>query len=308
AQLAAPERSRALAQAVLDHVTQADFTYTLVPGRYGETNQDLIDEFWLDRKEGFCEHFASAFVVVMRALGIPSRVVTGYQGTDPLPVDGYYLVRQSHAHAWAEYWQDGIGWVRADPTAAVAPDRIVRSRHLVPAPGLVAGALGGINPQFWAKLRGAWEAANNRWNQWVLNYSRGQQLALLKQLGFSAPSWEDLALLLIGVLSGLSLLGAAWAWSDRRRQDPWQRQAQQLRRALGSIGLSAEAHESPRALGLKLRQRFGSRATALVQLLDALELQRYGRAALSRPSAPWLRAVHTETRLLRRSNTAPPPR
>jgi len=78
----------------------------------------------------------------------------------------------------------------------------VRSRHLVPAPGLVAGALGGINPQFWPSLRGAWEAANNRWNQWVLNYCAANQLALLKQLGFSAPSWEDLALLLIGVLSG----------------------------------------------------------------------------------------------------------
>ena len=82
----------------------------------------------------------------MRALDVPARVVTGYQGADPLPVDGYYIVRQSAAHAWAEYWQAGVGWVRADPTAAVAPDRIARSRNLAPAPGLVAGALGSGEP------------------------------------------------------------------------------------------------------------------------------------------------------------------
>ena len=68
-------------------------------------------EFWLDRREGFCEHFSAAFVVIMRALDVPARIVTGYQGADPLPVDGYYIVRQSHAHAWAEYWLEGAGWV-----------------------------------------------------------------------------------------------------------------------------------------------------------------------------------------------------
>ena len=96
-------------------------------------------------------------------------------------------------HAWAEYWQAGLGWVRADPTAAVAPDRIGLSRQLVPRPGLVAGAIGTMSPTLLAGLREAWEAANNRWNQWVLNYSRGQQLDLLKSLGVSRPSWEDLA-------------------------------------------------------------------------------------------------------------------
>ena len=130
----------------------------------------------------------------MRAMGVPARVVTGYQGADPQLVDGYLIVRNSYAHAWAEYWQPGVGWVRADPTAAVAPDRIGASRNLAPAPGLVAGALGAMSPNLLAQLRDGWEALNNRWNQWVLNYSRGQQFDLLKRLGVASPSWEDLAL------------------------------------------------------------------------------------------------------------------
>ncbi|MFN4352992.1 MAG: transglutaminase-like domain-containing protein, partial [Hylemonella sp.] len=80
-----------------------------------------IDEFWLDRQLGFCEHFAAAFVVVMRALDVPARIVTGYQGADPAPADGWFVVRNSNAHAWAEVWFEGQGWVRVDPTAAVAP-------------------------------------------------------------------------------------------------------------------------------------------------------------------------------------------
>ncbi|MBP6225171.1 MAG: DUF3488 domain-containing transglutaminase family protein, partial [Rhizobacter sp.] len=195
-----------LAQVLMSHIRTGGYGYTLTPGLYGEQDpRSAIDEFWLDRRLGFCEHYAAAFVVVMRALGVPARVVTGYQGLDPTPVDGYRIVRQSYAHAWAEYWQADVGWVRADPTSAVAPDRVLRSRPLVTPPGLMAGALNGVNPQLLAGLRDGWEALNNRWNQWVLSYSRGSQLDLLQRLGFSAPGWEDLALLLVGAFSLLAL-------------------------------------------------------------------------------------------------------
>ncbi|MDQ6639045.1 MAG: DUF3488 and transglutaminase-like domain-containing protein, partial [Pseudomonadota bacterium] len=254
-----------LAQYVLSHIRTQGFSYTLVPGDYG---RDGIDEFWLDRKEGFCEHFAAAFVVVMRAAGVPARVVTGYQGTDLPPVDGYYVVRQSSAHAWAEFWQSGTGWVRADPTGAVAPDRIGRSNRLAPPRGFVAGTLDAMSPQLLAELRGAWEAVNNRWNQWVLNYSRGQQLDVLKQIGFVAPSWEDLALLLVGTLSGLALAGAIWAWLDRHRVDPWVRQLERMKRAVRSLGIAAAPHDPPRALAARIRERLGSAGEPLAALLD----------------------------------------
>ncbi len=301
--------ARTFAQAVMRHISTAGFSYTLAPGEYGvQQPNGAIDEFWLDRKEGFCEHFAAAFVVVMRALDIPARIITGYQGADTSPVDGYYIVRQSNAHAWAEYWQEGQGWVRADPTAAVAPDRVGRGISLAPAPGFVAGAIGRVTPELLAQLRALWELTDNRWNQWVLNYSRGQQLDLMKKLGFQSPSWQDIALLLIGVLSGLALLGAGWAWWDRQRQDPWERHAQELRRALKSLGLSAGAHETPRALSAQVMQRFGSRGDALATLLRTLDRQRYGRDPWQRPSSPWLRALRQETRALHRGMRNSPPR
>jgi len=109
-----------------------------------------------------------------------------HHARDTLPVDGFYVVRQSYAHAWAEYWQPGVGWVRADPTGAIAPDRVIRSRHLAPAPGLMAQAIGQVDPALLARLRSAWEATNNRWNQWVMNYSRAQQLDLPSSRGSSA--------------------------------------------------------------------------------------------------------------------------
>ncbi len=290
-----------LAQALLRHIRSDGFSYTLAPGDYG---RDSVDEFWLDRKEGFCEHFAVAFVVVMRALGIPARVVTGYQGTDLPPVDGYYVVRQSSAHAWAEYWQTGVGWIRADPTGAVAPDRIDRSTRLAPRPGFVAGTLDAMSPQLVERLRGAWEAVNNRWNQWVLNYSRGQQLDVLKQIGFTAPSWEDLALLLVGTLSGLALAGAIWAWLDRHRVDPWVRQLERMKRTLRSLGVDAAAHEAPRALAARVRERLGSAGEPLAAHLDRLEAQRYSRAAARRPDF----ALGREFALAARRLRSPAPR
>ncbi len=286
----------ALAEAVMRHIRSGGFTYTLAPGEY--LGRDAIDQFWLARREGFCEHFAAAFVVVMRAMDVPARVVTGYQGVDPLPVDGYHVVRQSSAHAWAEFWQVGVGWVRADPTAAVAPDRIRRGQNLVPAPGLFAGALATVNPALLAQMRGVWEALNNRWNQGMLNYSRGRQLDVLRSLGVQTPTWQDLAFLLVLSLSGLALLGAAWAWWDRHRVDPWARQMKQLRGALIRLDVTAAEHEPPRLLASRLRARFGARGETLAGLLDTLERQRYSRAALSKPQAALTRAFAAAVRQL----------
>ena len=266
--------ARRLADLLLAHVRSNEFTYTLEPGRYG---RDAVDEFWFDRKLGFCEHFAASFVVLMRAMDVPARIVTGYQGTDPEPVDGYHIVRQSHAHAWAEYWQPGDGWVRVDPTAAVAPERIQVSRNLQPPRGLMANALDTVNPVFALQLRQAWEAMNNRWNQWVLNYSRGQQLDLLRRLGFSAPDWADLSYLLIGLLCAGSLAGAGWALWDRHRQDPWQRLQQRVARALQSLGVTVAAHDPPRQRAERVRHTLGERGDELARQLDALDRARYAR-------------------------------
>jgi hypothetical protein len=147
----------------------------------------------------------------------------------------------------------------------------------------MAGALGTVNPALLAELRINWEVFNNRWNQWVLNYSRGTQFDLLKQLGVSSPSWQDLALMLILALSSLSLLGAGWAWWDRHRQDPWVRLMSAVRRRLVAAGLDAPPHLPARGLAVAVRERFRD-ASALAESLDEFDRERYGPGAGRRPS------------------------
>jgi len=292
--------SATLVAAVLGHIRSAGFTYTLAPGEYGA---DAVDEFWLARKLGFCEHFAVAFVVVMRALDVPARIVTGYQGTDREPVDGYWIVRQSNAHAWAEYWQAGQGWVRVDPTAAVAPDRVNRGQSLPLIPGFVGGALANLDPATLARLRDAWELVNNRWNQSVLNYSRGQQFKLLQQLGFSAPSWEDLAYLMVLLLSAASLGGAGWALWDRHRQDPWLRLQLRVQRALLALGVTVLPHHPPRTRAAQVRAQLGAAGEALALELERLDEQRYAGDGGGRPDRRWWRGFRAAAAALRRPAT-----
>ena len=131
----------------------------------------------------------------------PARLVTGYQGADPQLEDGCYIVRQSNAHAWAEYWNPRRGWVRADPTAAVAPDRIERGRAIQPAAGFVGSAINAVSPGMVERLRAWRETMDNRWKEWVLGYNRNAQFDLLKKVGIGSPDSEDLGRLLMIVIS-----------------------------------------------------------------------------------------------------------
>jgi len=283
--------ARTLAQAVLRHIRTGGYTYTLEPGLYED---NAIDEFWLDRKLGFCEHFASAFVVVMRALDVPARIVTGYQGTDAETQDGWYIVRQRNAHAWAEIWLEGQGWQRVDPTNAVAPDRVQRGRSLAPAPGFMAGAVNAFDPALATRLRNAWESVNNRWNQWVLNYSRSQQFDLLRALGFGSPSWEDLAQVLGLLLGGSALAGALWAWWDRRRQDPWLLMQRRVQQRLQALGVDVQAHHGPRERAARLRSALGEAGASAAALLDGLDRERYASSGRTAPPGRrWWRSFDT---------------
>jgi transglutaminase-like putative cysteine protease len=290
---ATPEQ---LVDAVMLYIRRG-FTYTLTPGTYGEASEGrfAIDEFWLDRKQGFCEHFSTAFVVVMRALDVPARIVTGYQGADPELQDGYHVIRNSYAHAWAEVWLEGRGWVRVDPTAAVAPERVVASRALRARPGVVASAIAAVNPALVERWRAMLERLNNDWNQWVLNYSRSQQFDLLEKIGFESPTWEDLAYLLIALLSGASLVGAAWAWWDRHHRDPWQRLHSRIIKRLAALGIAAAAHEAPRSMAARVRAQLGAPAEAVATQLEALDQMRYGRHASTRLDPAWWRKFAAAT-------------
>lgn len=252
---------RALAAAVMQHIATQGYTYTLSPGDTGMTpdgqpERHLIDQFWMDRRTGFCEHFATAFVVVMRAMGVPARVISGYQGMERNTVDGLYVVRNNHAHAWAEFWQPGEGWVRADPTAAVSPDRIQRNHPLSkPREGL-AGVLPQLDSPFWKHTKALFEATNHRWNIWVLEYSRGKQLELLQRWGWESPDWIELIQLCASLMAGVSGAGIIWLWLNRpkQKQSPWQRHLRRVHHSLTSVGLMPPAQSAKPAPALSWHQ------------------------------------------------------
>jgi len=283
-----------LIEAVLNRLRTGGYGYTLDPGVFG---QHTADEFWFDRKEGFCEHIASSFVVLMRALDVPARIVTGYQGGEQNAIDGFWIVRQRDAHAWAEVWVAGQGWVRVDPTSAVSPSRTGSFQRLQVPQGVLANALTGVvSPAFALNMRAMWDAMNNGWNQWVLNYTQGKQLDLLKNIGFESPGWEDLGYLLIGIIVALSLLGAAWTLWERSRHDPWLRLLEKAAVQLQKSGLTVPPNSGPRQLARLLLDRYGSadaQTRALGDWLLRLERFRYAPTGADR-DAPRLVTLQRE--------------
>jgi protein-glutamine gamma-glutamyltransferase len=272
----AQARADVLVPEIMRRLRDGGYTYTLEPGVYG---QHTADEFWFDRKQGFCEHIASSFVILMRALDIPARVVTGYQGGEANTVDGLWTVRQSDAHAWTEVWMPLQGWVRVDPTGAVSPSRVGSFERLLAPTNAVAQAVGAVVPLGLAKqIRLAWEAVNSQWNSWVLNYSQKRQLDLLKNLGFQSPSWEDLGKVLALVIALVGLLGAAYSYWERQHQDPWLRELGRARQLLAKAGLDSSASIAPRRLAQLALERFGEPARPLHDWLLSFEKARYSSA------------------------------
>ena len=240
--------------AVLDLFRQGGFEYTLTPPLL---NLDSVDDFLFNTKRGFCGHYASAFVTLMRAAGIPARVVTGYQGGEWNPIRQYYLVRQSDAHAWAEVWIDGRGWTRIDPTAVVAPERLRRGLlDLLPDSASATERM--LRQASWlTQIRQSWDAANDWWNERVVHFNLGTQLDLLRWLGFDAPDWRILGYLLASGLIGW-LIVIAWQVSRSSRHAPADRLArayEKLCEKLARAGAPREPHQGPLAYAAAIATR-----------------------------------------------------
>lgn len=264
--------TQALVDAALQRLRTGGYTYTLAPGLYGE---HTADEFWFDRRQGFCEHIASAFVVLMRAMDVPSRIVAGYQGGERNPVDGYWTVRNADAHAWTEVWMEDRGWVRVDPTGAVSPGRVGQFQRLRPPEGVFGAAIGTLSPGLAQNLRAVWEAVNNSWNQWVLNYTQSRQMDLLKALGFESPSWQDLTTVLGYLVIATALGAGAWSLWERSQHDPWLRLLARTRQRLARAGLVLPDNLPPRAMAERVQAQFGLPAAGVADWLLRLERLRY---------------------------------
>lgn len=236
--------------AVLKFFRQEKFSYTLQPPLLGRNG---VDEFLFSTRAGFCEHYAGAFVVMMRAMDIPARVVTGYQGGQMNPVDGFMTVRQSDAHAWAEVWIAARGWVRVDPTAAVAPERIERNRSAATSPAFGGLINMNVGADSWLrKIRFGWDAVNNGWNQWVLNYTPDRQKGLLQSLGFGNIDWRTMTALMFAIGGVLTLLIALPLLANRKQLDPLDAVYAKLGKQMAQHGYPRQAHEGPRSYSLRL--------------------------------------------------------
>ncbi len=218
-----------------------DFSYTLRPPILG---QHSVDEFLFGSRAGFCEHFSNAFVVLARQMGVPARVVTGYQGAEHNPNDDYWIVRQSDAHAWAEVWLEGVGWHRVDPTAVVAPDRIQRGSRMMR--NLEQGAAGGTQTEHWTdRFRLNLDAIAHGWNQWVLSYDRGKQMSLFARLGIDFSDWREIAGAIAAIMALVIGAVALAALRPQTSKDPAERCFEEFCRRVAALGLARHPYETP---------------------------------------------------------------
>jgi len=196
---------RAYISAVLAMYRNQNFYYTTTPPPLRE---NAVDEFLFSTRAGFCEHFASSFAVMMRAAGIPARIVTGYQGGELNTVGNYMIVRQADAHAWTEVWLKDEGWVRVDPTAAVSPVRVEAGvSAAVPQREELPLLLRGRYP--WLhRARLTLDSIANSWNQIVLGYTPERQRQLMQRAGIDDATWQKLVAVMF-VATGLVTLGLA---------------------------------------------------------------------------------------------------
>jgi transglutaminase-like putative cysteine protease len=218
---------------------------------------------------------------MMRAAAIPSRVVTGYQGGDWNSVGRYLTVRQSHAHAWAEVWLAGQGWVRVDPTAVVAPQRLTRDLYELLGFG-AQGAAARLRSAPWiGHLVQSWEAMNAWWQDEVVGFNFIKQSSFLNSLGLHPEDWRSVAIVL-GAGSALWFAWLAWTlraqWSVRPR-DPLARAWLLLGRKLGRLGLARGAHEGPIAWSERVAGQRPDLAAQLSPLMRRYAELRYGAAA-----------------------------
>ena len=267
----APER---IVERALALFREEPFAYTLQPPLLG---RDAVDDFLFSSRRGFCEHYASAFVFLMRAAGIPARVVGGYQGGEINPVDGYLVLRQSDAHAWAEVWIRGRGWLRVDPTAAVAPSRIERGvAAALPVGDALPLAL-RIDAPWLRALRDRWEASNNAWNQWVLGYSPERQRSTFARLGLGEVDWRPLAIALSATAGMVLLALAAAAFLRQRPRDPAERAWQRFCRRLAAHGVVRAGWEGPLAFAERVARERPQLARLTRDAAGHYALLRYGK-------------------------------
>jgi transglutaminase-like putative cysteine protease len=265
----------AFVAAVLEFLRTGGFVYSLTPPLL---DYNSVDDFLFNTRSGFCGHYASAFVTLMRGAGVPARVVTGYLGGEWNPIGDYFVVRQSDAHSWAEVWLEGRGWTRVDPTAVVEPDRLTRGMlDLLPDAGSAEARLARSSPGITALLQ-RWDAVNTWWTNHVLKFDYRSQLNLLSRLGIRSPDLATVGWAFVAALLSW-LTWIAWQMgrgSPQVRPDRLARAYARLCRKLARIGLPRAAHQGPLAYADAVAKRRPDLTETVQTLLARYAELRYG--------------------------------
>ena len=272
----------AIVRRALAYFHDQDFYYTLTPP---PTPNDTVDEFLFHTRRGFCEHYAAAFTVLMRAAGIPTRVVLGYQGGKVNPIGGYLIVRQRDAHAWTEVWLgNDRGWVREDPTAAVSPARVDTGIDSALPDSLTDIPLGlqanSLFRRTWERMRNAWDAINNRWNQWVLGYNRERQYTFFRHIGLGQVEYRQLLLgLTFAILAFVGMLALNLLRQSGTGGDEARRCYERFRQRLARCGIPTRIWEGPRDYATRAGQRRRDLAADIERITDVYVAVRYAGEA-----------------------------
>lgn len=261
---------------VLTYFNQQEFYYTLTPPKL---SGDVIDQFLFESKRGFCEHYSASFTVLMRAAGIPTRIVAGYQGGEINPVSGDLVVRQRDAHAWTEVWLDDKGWTRVDPTAAVSA-RIESGMNEIMPPEMRSPALIAQNDflrELWQNIEHNWDALDSLWDLWVLSYSSKLQLALLAKLGIDNPNWQKLAWLMGAFIFAVLIIMPLFVFSQRKPEDLLTKNYQLFCDKLKQASLLRSKHEGPLMFGERAMKTLPQHAQAIEDITTMYINLKYGK-------------------------------
>ncbi len=275
--------ARGFVASALSFFRNQEFFYTLQPPTLGDV--DVMDRFLFETRRGFCEHYAYAFAVMARSLGIPARIVGGYLGGEVNPVNRTVIVHQFDAHAWNEIWIEGEGWVRVDPTAAVAPDRILYGLERAVAE---EGSFLADSPLSPLRFRGVdwinglrlrYDALTYRWQSWVTGFDGAAQFDLLRGVLGEVSASRSMAVLLgvgVGTMSLVSLL----LLRSRRAtpRPPLEAELERFARRLHDRGLENRPGETPAQLVARAKQRWPGAARQISELYGSLEAAVYGPA------------------------------
>lgn len=285
------DNDEARVDAVLRNFREQNFVYTLTPPLLGT---DAMDEFLFRTRRGFCEHYASSFVYILRAMGIPARIILGYQGGEYNQVGQYMIVRQSDAHSWAEVWFENKGWVRIDPTSAVSPERVERGIEAALPDSLLIYDFGRSKNPVLRKLVLYWDSFNYKWHRWVLGYDTALQHDFLASLGIDSYDWMTVAItILVAIILTLAPLVT---WILLHRITPYRDNVSRIYglfcKRLARIGLVRLPHEGPVDFAARVSRKRPELADEVSLVTRHYIDIRYGRS----PGRDLLRELKKEVR------------